>query len=518
VRSWRRSAAWGRGTHLGYTHMTELQYRLQRGLGAPRAARRARTLATLRPLALSAPLIPVALLAAMAIDRFPEQALALPALGVSALVASRYPAAALLAVVFMTGTSGSIRAFTDLPVVGVVDVILGGLWFGVVWSYIVAGRKRPLPLWPAVLGLSAYLIVTLLQVVTAGNFSAAIEVFRGSAWNVAAGLMVAYGPWSPETLKRVARGVVVVAALVGGYAVLRHIIGPAQKEVEFAAGQGAVNLVEGEERLFGSLPSRHALGVWSGVAIPFLMAFVLGARGRWRLLGIAAGVACAIGLLGSHVRVGIVGVAAAVLVIAILYQFARAFRALQASGALAVLAGAALVGGVAFSVTVGESELLTERYERIADPSADRAAQQRVDKWRIALDELERDPLGKGLGSAGRPAESGVFSRFQGTQVLDADNGYLQLAIQQGVVPAVLFGGSILALIFALGRRAVGTADRESAQLAIGAAGTLTAFGVFLCTGSYADGLPALLAWIIVGVGVGQFVRAETASRPDKRS
>jgi hypothetical protein len=486
--------------------MTDLQYRLQLVRGAFVRAPRAGMPPLLGPAGAAAATLAAALLAAVAINRNSALALVVPALAVSAAVASRFPGATALVVAGLTGTYGTIRAFTDLPVGEAVDIALGGLWLGAIWKYAVTGREHALRLWPAVAGVGLYLIVTALQVFTASSLTVGINAFRASAWYVAAALLLAYGPWSPRTLQRVGRGLVVVALVVGAYAVFRQIVGAAETELRNASEVR----IEGEESLIGSFPSRGALGLWCGIAIPFLMAFALGARGRWRLFAIGAGIMCTVGLLGSQVRAGILAVAVATVVVAVLYQLARAFPELRVGGTLALFAGAVLIGGAVFTFTVGGSQLFTERYERIGDPSSDQAVQKRVDRWKIAMEEIERHPFGKGLGTAGRTARGGRFER-SGETVINPDNAFLQVGIQQGIAPAVIFGVSLLALVLALGRHAITTRDRGKGLVGIGAAGALVSFMLYLCTAGYAEGLPALFGWIIVGVGLGQFVRAGPA-------
>jgi hypothetical protein len=484
---------------------------------------RVRTSATLRPVAASGLLLVAALAAGLLLEHDPRIALAVPGVALAALLASRHPAPLLIAVVALTGSYGSIAAFTSFPVGETVDVALAGLWVVAIWHVLFARRKRAFPVWPAVVGTALYLGITAFQILTAQNLELGLYAFRVGGWYMAALLLVAYGPWSNKTLGRVTRGIVVVATLVGAYAVLREITGPAAEESYFASNYGGkrTDVLGGESLLFGSLPSRHELGLWSGVALPFLVAFALGAEARWRLLAAVGAVACAVGLLGSEVRIGVLAAGFAVLLVAALYITGRAFRGPRIRTAFVLLLVGAIVGVVGFGLTVGKSEPSTSRYERIFQPSSDPAVQDRTDNWEIGMRQVRRQPLGQGLGSAGRAAAYARFTRFETlTAQVGLDNSYLQIAIQQGVIPALLFIASAWGLLFTLGRRAVAVPERWRATPAIGAAGALASFLIFLITGTYIEGLPALFAWIIVGVGLGHLLRPERpvptpGGRPD---
>src|SRR5205807_1598445 len=143
-------------------------------------------------------------------------------------------------------------------------------------------------------------------------------------------LMFAYAGWSRATYERIARGVVVVASLVGAYATVRWLVGPSGIERDHAvAVSGPYDYVDGHLRVFGPFSSGHTLAAWTAVAIPFCLAIALWLRGWWRFLAGVACVLCAFALLASEVRVGLAGAGLGVFTVVALYQLSRGFRGLH---------------------------------------------------------------------------------------------------------------------------------------------------------------------------------------------
>jgi hypothetical protein len=427
------------------------------------------------------------------IDRQPLLALALPAALASAFLLRRYPAAGVVALFALTGSWGTLTAYTELKVGAIVDLILAGLWFGVIWTYLLKGRKRPLRVWPGVAAAALYLVVTALQIFTAGGIWGGVSSFRTSAWYMTAFLLIGYAGWQPKTYKRIAYGVVAVAALVGAYATLRWVIGPTPTERSLALQQ-PVNFVDGELRLFGSFWSGHQLGAWCSVALPFCLACALAFRGRWRAIAVGACLVLTIGLLGSEARTAMVAVVFGLATAFVLYQSARAFRGLHLGATAAALIAAVAVGLVVFSWTAGTSERDTERYTVVLTPSRDPAFRERLLRWRDAFEEIDRHPFGAGLGTASPKS---------------VDNSYLHIALDQGLLIMALFIAAMLLLLVGLARLAILTLDRHKAGLSIGACGALAAYLVLLTSGGYIEGLIAIAAWVIVGLGVAQFAWLE---------
>lgn len=438
----------------------------------------------------------------------PLVALVAPALLATTLVAVRYPAGAIVSVFLLTASYGSLDAFTGFPVGETVDLLLVALWLGVVWGFAVRRHRRSLWLWPGVVAVAFYLILTVVEVLWASSISIGLHSFRASSWYIMAFLLIGFAGLRQTTSDRLARAVVVVAMLVGGYAVLRLIVGPAGPERELAEASTYTNFVSVDEEvgLVGSLTSRHELAAWVCLAIPFCFALALAWRGRRRFIAIAAAGACTAALLGTEVRVGLVAAVIGAAVALALYQAARAFDGLHLGTTAAALGGALAVGAVAFSLTVGPTDR-ADRYGAIFDPSRDAAYQDRVYKWRTAIREIDTHPFGHGAGTAGRVYER--YGRQETIASYDIDNSYLKVAYEQGWFVMVLFVAALLLLFFGLARRAVLTRDEARAGPAIGACGVLAGLLVLFMVGVYVEGLPALAGWVMVGLGFAQFAWIE---------
>lgn len=480
------------------------------GLGGALAFHRGHAPVPLRLAAGWSSIVFGALAAAFLIGLEPRIALVVPGLLVTTLACLRYPAAAIVAVFVLTASYGSLDAFLSFPVGETVDLLLAALWLGVVWSFAVRRPRRSLWLWPGVVAVSIYLILTMTEVLWASSISIGLHSFRASSWYIMAFLLIGFAGLRQTTNDRITRGLVVVAMLVGAYAILRLIVGPAGPERELAEVSTHTNFVTADEEdigLVGSLTSRHELSAWVGLAIPFCFALALAWRGRRRLLAVTAAGACTAAMLGTEVRVALVAAVVGTAVALALYQAARAFRGLHLGTTAVALGGALAVGAVVFSLTVGPTDR-AERYSAIFDPSEDAAYRDRVDKWRMAIREIETHPFGHGAGTAGRVQER--YGRQVTIASYDIDNSYLKVAYEQGWFVMVLFVAALLLLLIGLARRAVLTLEEARAGPAIGACGVLAGLLVLFMAGVYIEGLPALAGWVMIGVGFSQFAWVET--------
>ena len=435
----------------------------------------------------------------------PLLALAVPALAVGAIASFRFPAASVFALFVLTGSYGTVDAFTSFPVGEFVDVILASLWLGAVWHLLTHPRERPVRLLPGVVAVAVYLFITVVGILTADTLTIGLHSFRASAWYVMAFLLVAYGPWSPEQRRRINQGLLVVIAAVSGYAVLRLVIGPAGPERDLAEVSTYTNFIDVQDDdigLVGSLTSRHELSAWLAVAIPFALALSLSLRRWWRVLAVLATATCTVALLGTEVRIALVASVAAILVILALQLSARGFGGSQLGIAATALVALVVGGALAFSVVVGESGRGVNRYAAVFSPSEDVAYQQRLDKWRVAVRDTNRHPFGHGAGTAGRVQQQ--YGRFVNIGTFDVDSSYLKIAYEQGWVVMGLFCVAMILLLVGLARGAALIGVRERAGPAIGATGALVALLVLFGGGVYIEGLPALTGWLIVGAGLGQ--------------
>jgi len=445
-----------------------------------------------------------AFVAAAMIESQPLVAIAPFGLVAGAAVFTRFPAASVTGLFVLTAFNGTITILTPIPVGFAVDFLLAGLWVGTIWRLATGRKERPAWFWPGVVAVTGYLTLTTFTILTADSPSFALASFRISAWYMLAVLLIGYAAWGPATYARVTRAVVAVAALVGAYAVFRWIVGPSGEERALSrASADFYNVVDGELRVFGSFTSRHELAVWSAICIPFCFAFALGTPGRWRLVAVVACVLCSLGMLASGVRIGLVGTVVGVVLALLLFQGARAFTGRRIAATVVAIAAVGVVSVGTFTLAVAGSSSDSSRYEVILTPERDAAYQTRVSKWRAALDEIDRNPFGAGLGTAGRiHRERG---RFGNISSIDVDNSYLKVALEQGFAVMVLFVVSLLLLLLGIARRALITVDRSRATVGIGAAAALASYLVTLNSAVYIEGLTAMAAWTVVGLGVAQF-------------
>ena len=456
-----------------------------------------------------------ALNAALYVSEAPLVALVVPGVAVAAVLATRYRVGAVIFTFLLAGTFGSLTAFTPLRVGPLVDFVLAGLIVGALWSSLRGRRSTSVRVWPGTVVLGGFLLICAAGILLAPTLNWGLLSFRSAAWYLLAFILVAYLPWRPGELERVARGVVVVVALVAAYAVYRWIVGPAAQEWELAISSASIyNFVEGKLRAFGSFTSGHELGAWAAAMVPFCAAYALTYRDRWGALAAVAGALAVVAIFGSEVRIGVMAAVVGVGLVLVLYQLARGFHGVRLAGTLALVLGVATVGIAGFTAVVGDDSARADRYENIFTPDRDAAYQARLVKWRTAVAALSDKPFGNGLGTAGRVQRKS--GRFASVASVNVDNAYLKIAWEQGYFVLALYVIGLVLLLGGLVRHAVATADPRRAGLAIGAAGTLAAFMVLLFAALYDEGLTALATWIVVGLGVGQFVRpATTQASPD---
>lgn len=452
----------------------------------------------------------------VALPSQPLVAAAIPALVLSAVVCVRYPAIAVTACLALSACFGSIRAFTGLHVGIVVDLLLAGLWLGVAFGLVFKPRERPHLAWLGIVAIASYVALTAFEILTSTSLTQGVQSFRGSVWYLGAALLIAYADWSPQVRARLARGVVVVAALVGAYATLRWIIGPAAVERTHAQDltQGYL-LVDQKIRVFGSFSSGHQLGAWTATLIPYCLACALTFSRWWRVLAATAAVLCTLAMFASEVRASVVGVTVGVILVLALYQAARGVPGLHLGVTLGAVVAVLAVAGVIFSSTISTSNGSAQRYTILLTPTQDPSYVARVDKWRAAFGDIDRHPLGSGLGS-GHGSTGNIYEQ---TSLLGygVDNSFLVIAVEQGFVVMVFFLGSLLMLLGGLARRAVRTSSRHRAGVGIGACGSLVSFAIVMFTGDYFYDPIALAAWIVVGLGLSHFTSPEASSAPDGR-
>lgn len=481
--------------------MTGLASTHLRGAGAVRNATR-----------LAAAGIAIVVLA-LAVQREPLAALAVPAVIAAMLACRHFPIASLGVLVLLAGMNGALRAFTGISGAAVVDLVLAGFWAALLFE-VMSGRRRPAQLMPGAVLLLVFIGVTLVSVLAAETVRAGLESFRVLAWHAAAAPLLAFLAWSGATYDKAARTIVVVAGIVGAYASMRWVIGPAAVELENVdALTGPFNTIAGETAVFGSFTSRLQLAFWVAVMLPFCFACCFAFEGRWRRVSILACASMAIPLIASQGRAALVAVALSLLLILVLGPFSKGLPGARLGVTATAAACAALVGVLAFSVAVG-SEEATNRYEEVLSPSGDTAYEVRTQKWELTLNEIEETPFGHGLGTAGVVGLQ--FQRFVNISLYNVENSYLKIAFEQGVLVLALFIIAATLLLLNLGQRSLWAPDRRSTGIGLGATGTLAAGLAMFMSGEYIDDLTATAMWVIVGLGIGR-LGAAAAERTDDR-
>lgn len=429
----------------------------------------------------------------------PLYALVVPAAVVMAMLCARQPVVAVGTLLFCTGAFGSLQAFFDFSAPQLSDLVLVGLWLSAGWTWLTAPR-RDLPITPALAVLAAYLVISLIEVLVADSRVAAVQSFRGQNWYLAVVILLAVAPWTASTRTRMVHVATAVGLAIGAYATLRWVIGPAGVE-EAAAAQYPNNFLDDELRPVGSFATAKELAAWTAIVAPFLMGVALTNRGSLRLIAFLATALCVIGMLAADVRAGTAAAVPAVIVVVALYQVAQAFRG-RRGPLVAVTIMIALAGSVvAFAITLGDKPDTRERYTNILDPQRDASYQARLVKWRTALDDIEREPLGHGLGSAGRAQQRyGATTNVSSDSI---DSSYLKVAYEQGFVIMIVLAGGLVLLLLTLVKGAAIETDPAAAGPALAAAGALVSMLLLFWVGSYIEGLPALGGWLLVGIGIG---------------
>lgn len=471
----------------------------------------------LRLLAVSALLALTAALAAIAIPRSPELALALPALAAAAAILARVPALGIVLLLLVSGAHGSLVAFLGFPTTSSVNLVLAALWLALLWIYLLGERQRALRVWPGVALVVAYLGLTVVHILLV-NTSQGFTAFANSGWYMLAFLLVAYAPWDAHTYSRLAKAAVLLALLVGAYATYRYIVGPAAEELNTPGVQASYNYVGGQLKLIGSFLSGYALGVWTAIVIPFCVAAAVALPGRWRVLSTGAACLCMIALIGSQLRIALAAVVVGALLVVTLCQLARSFPGLQFGRTGIALIGAGLIGVGAFVVTGGSNDPARHSYSTLLNPTLDDPSiENRVYKWEAAFADLENKPFGYGVGNASaRTLESNEFISNVGQ--FSIDSGYLKVALEQGLLMMAFFSVALLTLMVGLARRAVRTTDLRRAWRAIGACGTLVSLMILMLAGAVQDGLPALTAWVLIGLGAAGFSMRRSLDPPPRGS
>ncbi|MBA2546803.1 MAG: hypothetical protein H0V15_07980, partial [Solirubrobacterales bacterium] len=273
-----------------------------------------------RPLLLIGAVGLLALIVAAVLQQQPVIAIAIPAVLIFSVLCARWPVAALFAMLLLASGNSSVQAFTGVSGAPVVDLLIAGMWAGVLLSLAIDGRDRPLWIWLGVGLIAAYVVVTFLEILTASSISLGLRSFHTSAWFLAVVVLLAVAGWRLKTYERIANAYVGATLVISAYAVFRLIVGAAPEEAAFAGGlTGFYNVIDGELLLIGSFSSRHQLAFWVTCSAPFCFAAALAWQGAWRAVAATATVLCVIAMFATGVRAAVPAlVVGALIVIALL--------------------------------------------------------------------------------------------------------------------------------------------------------------------------------------------------------
>jgi hypothetical protein len=421
-----------------------------------------------------------------------EVVVAVPACMAAAVLAARLPAVVTLVMLALTGIVGTLVAYTDLSPRYVIDVPLVGLVAATLWRRWLERDQGLGPIPVTVILAIAYLAISAVQGVLSPDLTLAQRAFRTTAWQVAILPAVALAGWSLATKLRIARGYLVLVALVAGYAVLRLAVGPADAEREATLELAPTLLPDGGLGLFGSALSRHQLAAWCGIALPFALAVALVWDGSWRWFSIAVAGLTAIALIGTQTRGGFVGATAGCAAVLGLYAIGgypgpRIRRAVLPLAT--VLAGAA----IGYLVTTSESDTV-QRYTAIASPTRDAAFDARLDNWSVAAEEVPREPLGHGFGTGG----------------LSIENAYLRVGYDQGPLVMVLFVAMVALTALGLAGHAFAKRGRSASLISMACCGAFVAsILIAMVTNAFEV---TLAAWTLAGLGIAE---SSSPSRAD---
>ena len=462
----------------------------------------------------SACTIALALIFAALLTTAPMLGVGVTAAAIGAVLTRRFPAASLLTVMFVSGAYGSLTAFTALPAIDLMKLMLVGIWIGVIGHLLLGRRTLASRITPALVMIAAFILASFVSaVLSEAIFQSLSGLFFGPLY-LSALLLVAYGGFSDRTLQVVGRSFALICLLLGAYATLRWVIGPAEQERAIVSDEFSAqyNQTAGDVKVWGATGNGQQLGLWMAVTIPFLIAAAVTWHGRFRIVAILALPVSIIGLLASAQRTAVASVVAGALVVVVLHMLARGFRGPRLGVAL-VVAMALMFGGIAGYATVVDTPEKRARYGNILTPERDVPFQERLLKWRQVLAELDGRPFGYGLGAGDAVT---IPQRFQTVSYINIDNSFLMIAFDQGLAIMGFFIVTMLVLLIELIRHAVWTRGPNASALATAAAGTLVAILIQFVVANNYTAPPILAGWIIVGLGVASYVsrRGDREARP----
>lgn len=452
-----------------------------------------------------------------AADRLLDGPLALlPLLFAAAFGAHRYPVQTVWAIAAFLVLNGYTFAHQGLSLRTPTQGLVLALLLAAVWGRFTRPTPPPIAL-PGLLLLGLYMAVSALMILLAPSLSLGFAAYREQLVPFLLLPALAIGPWTPEQLRRMVAGVLVSVIAGGLYAMLRQITGP--DAAELAIARETSHRVAGVLSLYGSFVSRQDLSSWASVSGPFLVALLPVLHGRWRIASFAGVLMCAVAVLGTDVRVGLVSLVVGSGAVLGVFALTR-LRTPEVGRIVGVFVVVALAGGLAYGATVSGDSAASSRFEAVLNPNSDFSFSRRQDKWADLVPDISARPIGHGLGTAGSVVRT--RGRFYTPDHYSIDNAYLQLSYQQGWYVVALFVGALALLLIGLSTTLM-HASPGTAAVRAGAIGSLTAWAIALGAGDYLETGGTFMAMLVVGlavVGGGALVPGDQdgSSRRRKRS
>jgi hypothetical protein len=448
--------------------------------------------------------------AGIALVAWPGLALPLAAIAAIAVLARRTPTVAFAVALSVFAAEGSIKAlltYWGRPS-GISGVALGALLVDLaliiaVTGLLVSDRGAAVrALWSrldalgraAVVSLVGWLLVSGAQIMVSGRIAEGVLGFRVTqAYVVAvlAGVVLAARASS-------ARVPLILGAIspIALYAAVRVALGPSLTERMFTLHRPGVTQYGAAVRAVGSFSGAVGLASFLVPSAAFALGLLVASR-RHRAWAGGVLVCSTIGIVATYTRAALVALAVgavAVLALRLLLPVPSAPRRAAAVGFVTLL----IAGGTAATlVSAAASPQVRQRIDAVLHPGRDASLRIRLTTWRRMLSTAWRNPAGEGLGHVGRASATG------GGSTVTADQSYLKILVEQGVIGAALFVFGVLAGCVAIVRRLRG-APPSAQPLAVAAFAGFVAFLVLGCFGEYIEQPGKVLAWTFLGIAAWQ--------------
>jgi O-Antigen ligase len=466
----------------------------------------------LPPLLPSAALVAAVAVGVIAAAAWPTVAVALALVVVISVLAWRAPSIGFLGALLVSGGVGLLKArlsadqMSSPDTVGalIVDVLLLISFVGLlasdrgrslrsVWR---AGGRAERVVWTLLL---AWLLISILQIPESGHLTRGIKGFRLTQAYVPVVLGgVALFPVARDR-EALIKGILIVFAVVSGYAALRAAIGPATWERTYALTRSGQAFLSGIFRDVGSFNTPQDMA--SFVAPAGVFALILGVLNpRVRTFALLTFLLCGVAVVESYVRTAIVAMGIGVAVLALLVLLTNTtprYLKIAAVASALVVAGAGYGGALAAG---GASHSTAVRAAGLSHPFTDPSIETRWRRWKRAARAAVDHPLGTGLGTVGSATGSaGTLSRFAtGTYT---DNSYLKVLDEQGIPIGLLFIVGVIGSAVLIGRELV-RAGPLRRPVAVAALGGFVAFFTLCFLGDYIEWPGKILAWTLLGIAV----------------